>query len=70
MIFSKDEKHGVVHAMYPELNDVQRRHPADGLLVTKTMVGLECGGFCHRLKARDPPCLCTGDTDGPETCPA
>lgn len=38
-------------------------HPACG----KT---LECGGTCYREPNHEGPCLCSGDMDGPGSCPA
>ena len=30
----------------------------------------ECGGVCNLFKGHNPPCLCSGDTDGPGSCQA
>jgi hypothetical protein len=31
---------------------------------------LDCGGNCRMQLGHEGPCLCVGDTDGPDTCPA
>ena len=33
-------------------------------------IRLECGATCYLPQYHTGPCLCTGDTDGPGSCPA
>jgi hypothetical protein len=38
--------------------------------VTQCPTQLDCGGNCRMLAGHEGPCLCVGDVDGPDSCPA